>query len=349
MGNGDPEGTDPTTNPAMDRPPPPSPPPPAMVVQSTTRRVPAPDLCPGCREIPEAIVDRRIRNRRRLRAYADATDPVSRLRWRNLLVEDNLPLVFSIAGRQGADTGLAFEDLAQVGSLGLIKAVEAFDPDRNVSLSSFAVPYIQGAMRRERRDRQPLVRPPRPLWDLHQQALALQEARRRQGLDPLPSAALADRLTCDPARLAEALAIRRTARVRSLDAPLAPGGGEGEALGCLLDLLAAPDVPVHEEPPEAGNDSRRAERVWLQRQLAGLDPRERELLVGRLDGGCTWVELGRQLGIPARQAQRRHDAALDRLRRAAMAWRQEAVSPGPATAMAPAPSPAGPPAGSGAR
>jgi RNA polymerase sigma-B factor len=204
-------------------------------------------------------------------------------------------------------------------------------------------------MRRERRDRQPLVRPPRPLWDLHQQALALQEARRRQGLDPLPSAALADRLACDPGRLAEALAIRRTSRVRSLDAPLGPGGGEAEAPGCLLDLLAAPAVHLNEESAEAGSDSRRAERQWLQGQLAGLDPRERELLVGRLDGGCTWVELGRQLGIPARQAQRRHDAALDRLRRAAMAWRQEVLNPPAVTATAPAPSPAGPPAGSGAR
>lgn len=332
----------------MDRPPPPSPPPPVPVVLST-RRLPAPDLCPGCREIPEAIVDRRTRNRRRLRAYADATDPATRLRWRNLLVEDNLPLVFSIAGRQGADAGLAFEDLAQVGSLGLIKAVEAFDPDRNVSLSSFAVPYIQGAMRRERRDRQPLVRPPRPLWDLHQQVLALQEGRRRQGLDPLSPAALADRLACDPARLEEALAIRRTAAVRSLDAPLGPGVGELEAPSCLLDLLAAPTGPVAEDPLEAPCDPRGAERLWLQRQLADLDPRERQLLVGRLDGGCTWVELGRQLGIPARQAQRRHDAALDRLRRAALAWRQGDLSPTPAAATPPAPSPAGPPAGSGAR
>lgn len=332
----------------MDRPPPPSPPPPAAVVLST-RRVPAPDLCPGCREIPEAIVDRRTRNRRRLKAFAEATDPISRLRWRNLLVEDNLPLVFSIAGRQGADPGMAFEDLAQVGSLGLIRAVEAFDPDRNVSLSSFAVPYIQGAMRRERRDRQPLVRPPRPLWDLHQQVLALQEGQRRQGLDPLTPAALADRLACDPARLQEALGIRRAARVRSLDAPLGAGSGEADGAGCLLDLLAAPAVSCGDEPAAGESEARSDERQWLQQQLAALDPRERELLVGRLDGGCTWVELGRQLGIPARQAQRRHDAALDRLRRAALAWRQETLSPSAATTTPPMPSPAGPPAGSGAR
>jgi RNA polymerase sigma-B factor len=294
-------------------------------------------------------VDRQSRNRRRLKAFAAATDPLSRLRWRNLLVEDNLPLVFSIAGRQGADAGLAFEDLAQVGSLGLIRAVEAFDPDRNVSLSSFAVPYIQGAIRRERRDRQPMVRPPRPLWDLHQQVLSLQEARRRKGLEPLPPAALADRLACDQARLEEALQVRSAGKVRSLDAPFGQGGGGTDAAGCLLDLLASPTGSGEDGELMVASEARSAERQWLRQQLAELDPRERELLVGRIDVGCTWVELGRQLGMPARQAQRRCDAALDRLRRAALAWRQQALSSAQATATAPAPSPAGPPAASGAR
>lgn len=294
-------------------------------------------------------MDRPSRNRRRLKAFAEATDPLTRLRWRNLLVEDNLPLVFSIAGRQGTDAGLAFEDLAQVGSLGLIRAVEAFDPDRNVSLSSFAVPYIQGAIQRERRDRLAMVRPPRPLWDLHQQVLSLQEARRRKGLDPLPPAALADRLACDPARLEEALQVRSAARVRSLDAPIGRGGGDADAAGCLLDLLASPPAPAGDGEPAAASEARSAERQWLRQQLAELDPRERELLVGRIDVGCTWVELGRQLGMPARQAQRRCDAVLDRLRRAALAWRQQPLSPAQATATAPVPSPAGPPAASGAR
>lgn len=331
----------------MDRPPPPPPPPAPALLE--TRRAPQPDLCLGCREIPEAIVDRRTRNRRRLKAFANATDPASRLRWRNLLVEDNLPLVYTIAGRQGADAGLAFEDLAQVGSLGLIRAVEAFDPDRNVSLSSFAVPYIQGAMRRERRDRQPMVRPPRPLWDLHQQVLSLQEARRREGLEPLPSAALADRLACDPTRLEEALGVRSAARVRSLDAPLGQGDGDGDAAGCLLDLLASPASPAGDEEMASASEARNAERQWLLQQLAELDPLERELLVGRIDVGCTWVELGRKLGIPARQAQRRCDAARDRLRRAALAWRQQALSPPQGPARTPGPWPAGPPAASGAR
>jgi RNA polymerase sigma-B factor len=304
----------------VDHPPPPPPPPPLLAPREKS----PPDRCRNCQKpLPEAVVDRRSRNRRRLRSYADAPDAASRLHWRNLLVEDNLPLVYAIAGRQVTDSGLGFDDLAQVGSLGLIRAVEAFDPGRNVSLSSFAVPYIQGAMRRERRDRQPMVRPPRPLWDLHQQVLTLQEARRRQGLEPLSHAVLADRLGCDAARLDEALSVRSAGIVRSLDAPLGQGGGAEDPGTCLLDLLAAPAVSGEDEATATGGFARAGEREWLRRQLAALDSRERELLVGRLQVGCTWVELGRQLGMAPRQAQRRCNAVLDRLRRDALAWREQ--------------------------
>jgi len=293
-----------------------------MAVLAARRETP-PDSCTNCHERPMAVMDRQSRNRRRLKAYAEADDPVSRLRWRNLLVEDNLPLVFAIAGRQSRDGGLGFDDLAQVGSLGLIKAIEAFDPSRRVSLSSFAVPYIQGAMQRERRDRQPLVRPPRPLWDLHQQVQSLQEARRRQGLDPLPAEALATTLACDPQQLEEALQVRRASRVQSLDAPLGQGSKEAGAGSCLLDVLAAPSPDGSGEAHASDNGAQAAERTWLLQQLEALDPQQRELLVGRIQVGCTWVELGRQLGMPPRQAQRRCHALLDRLRSAAIAWRQE--------------------------
>jgi RNA polymerase sigma-B factor len=151
--------------------------------------------------------------------------------------------------------------------------------------------------------------------------LALQEQRRRQGLEPLAATALASRLGCDPRRIEEAVGLNANRAVRSLDAPLGGGGADGECPGSLLDLLAAPDGPPAEPAPET--DALAAERAWLREQFEALDPQQRELLVGRLQVGCTWVELGRKLGLPARQAQRRCDAALDRLRRAALAWRQQ--------------------------
>lgn len=285
--------------------------------------------------------ERRQRNRQALAAYASSADPATKLRWRNTLVSDNLPLVYSIAGRLGSRPGMGFDDLAQFGCLGLIRAVESFDPARSVSLSSFAVPYVRGAMLHALRDRQSLMRIPRDVWERRQRLTTSLERRRSLGLPPQSEAELASQLACSLEELREAQSLASLSVMRSLDAPLA--GGDAAAAGTLLDQLAAAPPPVllaqqeaAEEPaasPSAdgaaeGGDgsSEGAELSWLRQQLQQLDPGLRLLLDGRQRLGCTWVELGRQLGIPARQAQRRHDAILARLQAAAERWRQERAS-----------------------
>lgn len=108
----------------------------------------------------------------------------------------------------------------------------------------------------------------------------------------------------------------------------ATGRIDGDAGSTLLEQLADPASLG----PEAGLGSDgeecpgvepepSAERLWLRQALAQLDPIDRMLLVGRLEVGCTWVELGAELGMPARQAQRRCTATQHRLRLAAEAWR----------------------------
>ncbi len=291
------------------------------------------------RIVPTDLPGRQRSNSRWLAAFAGSRDPRQRLTWRNALVAANLPLVRSVASRHSRSSQLPFDDLLQVGSMGLIKAVEAFDPSRRVSLSSFAVPYILGAMRHEQRDREPMVRIPRQLWELRQQAASLQEQRRGRGLQPLGEAALASALGCGQEPLREAFAAAATSTVRSLDGRVAcRTGGEEEGL-TLLDRLAAPTVSGDgatamepedpEEPPQAS-----AELIWLREALQGLAPLERQLLDGRLRVGCTWVELGAQLGLAPRQAQRRCTAVLERLRKGAAAWRAEQITaaetPGPA-------------------
>lgn len=280
------------------------------------------------------------RNRLWLQAYASSHNHRLRQRWRDALVRANLPLVRQVAARVAPRAGLPFDDLAQVGSLGLIRAIEAFDPRRNVRFSSFAVPYIRGAIAHELRDRGSLLRIPRPLWELRQRATSLeQRLRRERGSGPARSE-LAEQLGCPPEQLAEALALQQLSEPRSLDAPLPGEGGEGRPL-CLLDLLAAPQAGC---PSEIGGDGageiggeagdgegqglERERRRWLRQQLDALAPELRDLLTGRLLQGCSWVELGRSLGISPRMAQRRHDAALVRLQEAARDWSREQPSGG---------------------
>jgi RNA polymerase sigma-B factor len=266
------------------------------------------------------------RNRLWLEAYAASRDGHQRRVLRQALVRANLPLVRSIAARYGVNSALAFDDLTQVGSLGLLKAIDAFDPSRAASLSSFAIPYVKGAIQHEIRDREPLVRVPRRLWELRQRALALQEQRRQQGKTPLLAARLCQALDCRLDVLDEALALGPLGRARSLDEPIAPQEGKGAGGRSLLDALVAapqagPEINDAAADDAEGDDSSPSpELAWLRSQLAALDPAIRELLVGRLQLGCTWVELGQQLGWHPRMAQRRFDAALAGLRDGAQRW-----------------------------
>jgi RNA polymerase sigma-B factor len=278
------------------------------------------------------------RNRLWLEAFAACRDGHQRRVLRQALVRANLPLVRSIAARYGVNSALAFDDLTQVGSLGLLKAIDTFDPRRSGSLSSIAVPYVKGAIQHEMRDREPLVRVPRRLWELRQRALALQEQRRQQGKTPLLPAKLCQALDCPLDVLDEALALGPLGRPRSLDEPMAAREGKGADGRSLLDALVAP--PQAEPRADDDEDSPESPQLaWLRAQLATLDPPIRDLLVGRLQLGCTWVELGQRLGWHPRMAQRRFDAALAGLRDAAQQWAdaQSASNPAASTPATSAP------------
>lgn len=248
------------------------------------------------------------RNRSWLEAMAASPDAATRLWWRNALVEHNLALVRMVAQRQSQHTGQPFDELVSAGGLGLIRAVEAFDLRQTCNFSSFAVPYIRGAMLHDVRDHGQPLHTPRRLRELQQRARRLQEQRRSQGLDQLPPAALAEALGCRPAQLEEAAAVQRALQVRSLDAPLRDG--EGDEGGCLLDQLAAPDSGYGEQPQERCR--------WLHARLAQLNRMDQRLLQGHWFDGLSWSELALELQLTSRQAQRQGEALL--------AWLQDAAT-----------------------
>ncbi|MFN9646095.1 MAG: sigma-70 family RNA polymerase sigma factor [Cyanobacteriota bacterium] len=260
------------------------------------------------------------RNRRWLEAYSSSTDPASRLQWRNRLVEANLGLVHSQAARFRGISHLPHGDLVQVGCQGLIRAVEAFDPRRARCLSTFAVPYVRGAMQHEIRDREAWIRPPRPLWDLHQRAWRLVERRRVAGLPPPGRQELATALNCSLQELDAAWVLRSVAIPLSLDAARS-NALEGEGESTWLERLADP-LSLPREAPPPPDPGHLAQHSWLRRQLASMEPLRRDLVLGRVLLDCTWVELGQRLGIHPRMAERRCNATLRQLRLQADSWRQ---------------------------
>jgi RNA polymerase sigma-B factor len=236
------------------------------------------------------------RNRSWLEAMAASPDAATKLWWRNALVEHNLALVRMVAQRQSQRTGQPFDELVSAGCLGLIRAVEAFDLRQACNLSSYAVPYIRGAMLHDVRDHGQPLHTPRRLRELQQRARRLQEQRRSQGLAPLAATDLALVLGCNTAQLEEASAVQRALQVRSLDAPLS---GEGEQAGTLLDQLAAGSTAATSAGDDPSNDpsedltagERVLESHWLQAQLSRLGGIEKRLLQGHWIEGLGWCEL----------------------------------------------------------
>jgi RNA polymerase sigma-B factor len=251
---------------------------------------------------------------------AASPDAATKLWWRNALVEHNLALVRMVAQRQSQRTGQPFDELVSAGCLGLIRAVEAFDLRQTCNLSSYAVPFIRGAMLHDVRDHGQPLHTPRRLRELQQRARRRQEQRRSQGLAPLAATDLALELGCNTAQLEEASAVQRALQVRSLDAPLS---GEGEQAGNLLDQLVAGstaatnagDDPSSDPSEDLTAGERISEAHWLQAQLSRLGCIERRLLLGHWIEGLGWCELALELKLSSHQARQRGEALL--------AWLQE--------------------------
>jgi RNA polymerase sigma-B factor len=221
-----------------------------------------------------------------LTAYAETRDP----QLREALVERFLPLARSIAKRY-RKAEEPFDDLLQVASLGLLKAIDRFDPARGIAFSSFAVPTIVGELRRHFRDRCWSVRPPR---ELQERALGVDKYRSelttRLGRSPSVRE-LGQALELDDEQVLEALQAQQGMRATSLDAPR--GGGEDKD-ATLADAHGTLD-------PEL---TRAEHRATIARLFERLDERERRVLRLRFEEDLTQEEIGRLVGVSQMQVSR---------------------------------------------
>jgi len=229
---------------------------------------------------------------------------------RNAVIHANLPLVWRVARQESQRSGHSFEDLSQEGCLGLIKAVERFDPGRGHSLSTVAVPWIRGAIRHYLRDRSHPVSGSHHLIDLYRRGRALQLQRQQQGLQPLSAAALAAALGCSVERWELALARQRSLQLASLEQPQFDDEGE----------LA----PLVEQLRDTRADERYARVIgWEQRRhlwrvLRRFERQQRRLILGRLLQNLTWRQLAQGSGLSPKVMQRRGERLLLELRQQLM-------------------------------
>ena len=216
---------------------------------------------------------------------------------RRQLIERMMALVRRIA-RRYANRGEALEDLVQVGSIGLVKAVDRFDPARGVKLSTFAEPNISGEIKRHFRDRGWAIHVQRDLQELGAKVNRVTEQlSARLGRAPTVGE-LAEALDLPRERVLDAVLSNQGYAAASLNERL-EDGGEG------IDRLGGDDD---------GFD--RAETLSLLRDgLETLPEREKRIVFLRFHGGLTQREIADRVGMSQMHVSRLLRRSLDRMRR----------------------------------
>jgi RNA polymerase sigma-B factor len=226
-------------------------------------------------------------------------------RLRDELVEEHAPLAHFLA-RRFANRGEPVDDLVQVALVGLLKAVERFEPGRGLQFSTFATPTILGELKRHFRDRGWAVRVPRRVQELHLQlGRIVATLGQEQGRSPTP-AEVADRAGVSEENVLEAMEAGSLYRLVSLEAPATRDEEEAnELVACLGD-----DDPAFEQIEH---------RSELDELLGVLPDRERRIVELRFFEGMTQSEIAERVGVSQMHVSRLLARSLETLRSEASA------------------------------
>jgi len=232
-----------------------------------------------------------------LRRYHEQGD----LAAREQLIEQYMSLVRSLA-RRYSYRGEQLEDLVQIGAIGLIKAIDRFDVNRGVELTTYATPNIIGEIKRHFRDRGWSVRVPRGLQELNiQLSRLIEELTVEHGRSPtIPELAKAASVTDE--EVLEALESGRAYSSLSLSA-----GGGGHDDDGELDPLESLGTEEHQY--EVSED-----RAVLAPGFRVLDERERKILHLRFFEGLTQSQIAQQVGISQMHVSRLIRRSLEKIR-----------------------------------
>src|SRR6266540_1804947 len=238
--------------------------------------------------------------RSKLEEYAQSGDKVLR----DEIVASQVGLAEYLA-RRFKNRGEPIEDLIQVALLGLLKAVERFDPSRGLEFSTFATPTVLGELKRHFRDRGWTVRVPRRVQELHLQlGRIISMLGQEQGRSPTP-AEIAERAGVSEEDVLEAMEAGSLYRLVSLDGSATPDDESGDLAACL-----------GEDDPSFASIEHRDELAEL---LGVLPERERRIVELRFFESLTQSEIAERVGVSQMHVSRLLTRSLERLRAEATA------------------------------
>lgn len=215
---------------------------------------------------------------------------------REKLINGNLRLVLSVVQRF-ANRGESFDDLFQVGVIGLIKAIDNFNVDLNLKLSTYCVPMCIGEVRRFLRDNQS-VRVSRSMKDTAYKAMQVKERlTNKNGYEPTIEQ-IADELGMKKADVV--IALEAIVDPVSLFEPVYNDGGD--------------TIYVMDQIGDSNTDNDWIDEIMIRDELKNLDPREHRILYMRFMQGKTQMETAEEIGISQAQVSRLEKNALKRIK-----------------------------------
>ncbi len=225
-------------------------------------------------------------------------------RARDELITMHMPLVEHLA-RRFRDRGEPHDDLVQVGTIGLIKAVDRFDQSRGVEFSTYATPTIVGEIKRHFRDRGWSIRVPRRLQELRQRiGVATAELSQKSGRSPTV-AELAAVLEISQEDVLEGLESAQAYSTLSIDSSGGGGGGDDDSeSSSITDTLGSDDEALE------GVEYRES----LKPLLAALSERERQIITMRFFKNMTQAQISEEVGVSQMHVSRLLTKALLELR-----------------------------------
>ena len=217
---------------------------------------------------------------------------------RDMLVTENMGLIWSIV-RRFSNRGYDPEDLFQIGSIGLMKAIDKFDLEMDVKFSTYAVPMITGEIRRFLRD-DGMLKVSRPLKELAMKAgMARERLESAMGREPTIDE-IANEVGASREEVAASL--EAGAEVESIYRPLGNDDGSG---GCLMDKLLGNHL----------EDEALLNRMVLKEVLKELNPQEQRIIFARYFENKTQTVIASHLGISQVQVSRMEKKILLELRK----------------------------------
>lgn len=217
---------------------------------------------------------------------------------RDTIFKENTGLIYSVA-RRFLGRGVEMEDLFQIGSIGLLKAVDHFDISYEVRFSTYAVPMIAGEIKRYLRD-DGILKVSRSLKENCAKIYQERERLERElGREPvLEEISEATKLSVEEV----VMALESTAEVESLHKTIYQGDGS--------------DISLMDRIPEKENGQEQAlDRIFLDEMLKSLDAQERRLICMRYFKNMTQTEIAAELGVSQVQVSRMEKRILKNLQK----------------------------------